>query len=236
MKQALIAAYILLITSAVSAQKVINDPNVGVRTVTSFHSISVSGSIDLFLSYGEEGLAVSAAKPEMRDKIITEVKDGVLKIYKQYKTGIHFTDYTKMKAYVSYKTLKSLSASGGSEIVVDGTIKTNSLKINISGGSEFEGIVAVTDLVIDQSGGTDVKIEGFVSKLSISASGGSDFSGYGLIAEICHAEASGGSDIEITANKELSAKASGASEVSYKGKPVLKEVKASGASSVSHKS
>ncbi|MFL5739423.1 MAG: GIN domain-containing protein [Flavisolibacter sp.] len=48
--------------------------------------------------------------------------------------------------------------------------------------------------------------------------------------------ASGGSDINITVNKELTAEASGASDVYWKGTATVKEVKATGAGSVSHKS
>ncbi|MFL5810265.1 MAG: GIN domain-containing protein, partial [Flavisolibacter sp.] len=77
---------------------------------------------------------------------------------------------------------------------------------------------------------------GASSDLKVDASGGSDFHGYDLVTETCTVEASGGSDIDITVNKELSAEASGASDVSWKGSATVKKVKASGAGSVSHRS
>jgi hypothetical protein len=70
----------------------------------------------------------------------------------------------------------------------------------------------------------------------VDASGGSDFKGYDLVAEVCELEASGASDIEITANREISARASGASDILYRGKPAVKEAKSSGASSVRSRS
>ncbi len=236
MKKVLFASVLLLFFSAVEAQKVINDPNVQVRTAQSFHGISVAGGIDLYVSYGDEAVAVSASRPEFRDRIKTEVENGILKINYDHKNGVNISGEKKLRAYVSYKTLNSLAAFGGSDITVDGTIKTSSLKINISGGSDFTGKVDVNELVVNQSGGADVKISGTATKASVDAMGGSDFSGYGLTTEVCDIEASGGCDVEITASKELSAKATGASDISYKGKPALKEVKASGASSVSAKS
>ncbi|HVK97154.1 MAG TPA: head GIN domain-containing protein [Flavisolibacter sp.] len=235
MKKALSTFIFFVFTLAAFAQKVINDPNVEERSVKSFTGISVSGGIDLYISYGDEAVAVSASKPEYRDNIKTEVADGVLKIYFNNK-GVRFTSDRKLKAYVSYKTLKSLSCSGGSDVKVDGTIKGDKLQLNLSGGSDFKGRVDVSALTVHQSGGSDVKIEGVAKKLEIQASGGSDFKGFDLTADVCSVHASGGSDIEITATKELSAQASGASDISYKGKPALKTVKASGASSVSQKS
>lgn len=226
------------ITAFAYGQKTINDPNVELRTVPSFTGVSVSGGIDLYISYGDEAVAVSASKTEYRDKIKTEVVDGVLKIGYEYKSGISisFTSDRNLRAYVSYKTLKSLHGSGGSDIVVDGTINTPELKLSISGGSDFKGKIETEKLVVSQSGGSDVNISGKATSLTIDANGGSDFDGYDLITEVCDLEASGGSDVQITANRELSVRASGASDVRYKGKGVIKTIKTSGASSVSPKS
>ncbi|HEY0040203.1 MAG TPA: head GIN domain-containing protein [Flavisolibacter sp.] len=220
---------------ATQAQKVINDPNIELRTITgSFTGISVSAGIDLYLSEGAETLAVSASKTEYRDRIKTEIKNGILRIWYESKSGIsiNFTDEKRLRAYVSYKTLNSLDASGGSDVAIDGLIKSAELRLNLSGGSDFKGKVEVENLKVKQSGGSDINISGRASTLSVDASGGSDFNGYGLVTEICDLEASGGSDIEITANKELSAHASGASDIHYRGKPNVKSAKASGASEV----
>ncbi|RYZ22904.1 MAG: DUF2807 domain-containing protein [Chitinophagaceae bacterium] len=225
---------LLCFAFVVQAQKVINDPNVEVRQTGSFTGIDVSGGIDLYVSAGTEAVAVSATKTEFRDRIKTEVKNGVLKIWYESKSGINinFSDDKKLKAYVSYKTLSSLEASGGCDVVVDGTIKSNELRMHLSGGSDFKGKVDVDNLKVNQSGGCDVNIAGRAGTLSVDASGGSDFNGYDLVTEICDLEASGGSDVEVTANKELSAQATGASDIHYRGKPNVKRAKASGASEV----
>lgn len=220
------------------SQKIINDPNVELRTTGSFSGISVSSGIELYLSAGEEAVAVSAANADTRNRIKTEIKNGILTIWYDARSGIsvNFNDSRKLKAYVSYKTLKSLSASGGSDVLIDGVLKSPELRLDFSGGSDFKGAVEVENLRVNQSGGCDVRISGKATTLSVDASGGSDFNGYDLIAEICDLDASGGCDIEITANKELTARASGASDISYKGKPNVKEARASGASSVKARS
>ena len=219
----------LMITA--SAQKTINDANAEKRNVSGFHAIEVSGGIDLYLSQGEEAVAVSAAKTEYRDKIITEVKNGVLKIWFEWKNGLKFNfDNHKLKAYVSVKNLDGLRASGGSDVDVDGTIKTTKLDMGISGGSDFKGKIETDELKIEASGGSDVSISGKATKLSIDVSGGSDFSGYDLASDICNVEASGGSDVRVTVNKELSADASGGSDVYYKGSGLIRDLKTSGSS------
>lgn len=71
-----------------------------------------------------------------------------------------------------------------------------------------------------------------VKDLKIDASGGSDFKGYELAADICNLQASGGSDVYVTINKELSADGTGGSDVFYKGNGLIREVKSSGSSSI----
>lgn len=230
----LVAAFVF---TTVFAQKTIYDPNVEVRSVSGFHAIEISGGINLYLSNGDETVAVSASDKEVRDRIVTEVKNGVLKIYLDWKKGLKFSLHGKsLKAYVSYKSLEGITASGGSDVMVDGTIQSNKLNLNFSGGSDFNGKVAVTDLTINQSGGSDIHMSGSAVSISIDASGGSDFGGYDLVADNCTINASGGSDINITVNKEIAAEASGASDISWKGNAVVKKAKASGAGSVSHNS
>lgn len=238
MKKLLAAVALLCFTTIAFAQKVINDPNAELRNVPSFSGVSVSGGIDLYLSAGDEAVAVSASKPELTERIKTEVKAGVLSIWFESKSGvnINWNESRKLKAYVSYKTLQSLSASGGSDVFVDGSIKSAELRIDLSGGSDFKGKVEAENLRVHQSGGSDVNISGKATTLSVETSGGSDFNGFDLVTEICNLQASGGSDIKITANKELSAQASGASDIHYKGQPNVKAAKASGASSVKARS
>jgi hypothetical protein len=233
----------LLISTVITAisQQTINDPNAEKRNVSGFHAIEVGGGIDLYLSQGDEAVAVSASETRFRDKIITEVVNGVLKIRYEYEKGnglrISFSDTKKkLKAYVSYKELDKLHASGGSDVDVQGTLKASKLDLGLSGGSDFNGKVDVNDLNAGASGGSDLHISGSAKTINIDVSGGSDFKGFDLVTENCTVDASGGSDVSITANKELNVDASGGSDVHYKGTAVITKVKSSGGGSVKRSS
>ncbi len=228
------------IIAGVSAQtpSVINDKNAQARNVNGFHAIKISSGIDLYLTQSnEEGVAVSANEEKYRDNIKTVVENGVLKIYYDAGTNLHINwDNRKMKAYVSVKNIDNLEASGGSDIYVQGTLQVADFKLQVSGGSDFYGALEAANFSVSQSGGSDVKASGKAAMLSVEASGGSDFHGYDLNADNCTLDASGGSDMYITVNKELTIKASGGSDVSYKGSPVIKDMNVSGSSDVSKKS
>jgi hypothetical protein len=214
---------------AIGQEKTFYDANAEKRTVESFQSIKVFDGIDLYLIQGtEEGVVVSATEVAHRDKLKTVVENGELKIYLE--GGWNWKG--KLKAYVSVKSLDRLRASGGSDIIVQGELKTDKLNLVLTGGSDFKGQVAVKELTIDQSGGSDVHIKGNAVNVKIDASGGSVFKGFDLIAEYAIVQASGGSDASIMVNKEMAAEASGGSDVNYKGNPVIKYKSASGGGSV----
>jgi hypothetical protein len=232
MRKVFISVLLAGFSMAAVAQKIINDPNAEKRNVSNFHGVEISGGIDLYLSQGEETVAVSASEAKFRDKIRTEVKNGVLKIWYETNSNLHLDlGNRKLKAYVSFKNLDMLDASGGSDIRVEGSIDVSKLSITVSGGSDFDGKVNISDLKVDASGGSDVDISGTAKTINIDASGGSDFKGYELITDNCTIDASGGSDVYITVNKELNADSSGGSDIYYKGNGLLKNLK-SGSSSI----
>jgi len=238
MKNVVLLAALAAVCLSSSAQndKIIRDDHAQRREVKGFHAIRISGGIDLYLSQGDEAVAVSAADLETRDRIKTEVENGVLKVYMDT-DGWHWGSRgdKKLKAYISFKQLDALGASGGSDVYIENGIRTDKLDLNLSGGSDLKGKMTIGELSIVQSGGSDVYLGGEATKLSVHASGGSDFHGYDLVSGECRVDASGGSDVQITANKELSINASGGSDVYYKGQALLKDHHASGSSDITKK-
>jgi hypothetical protein len=212
--------FFLLGTLAVSAQKTVHDANAATREAKNFHAIDIADGVDLYLTQGnDEAVAVSASTDEYRNRIRTEVINGVLKIdFNQEGTWkLNWFGNRKLKAYVSVKTLDKLVASGGSDVVIENELSATRIALTLSGGSDFRGKVVAVELKISASGGSDAYISGKAEQLSINASGGSDVHGFELISNTCSIESSGGSDVRITANKELRASASGGSDVYYKG-------------------
>lgn len=231
--KSLLVVLFAIFTIPAMAQTVINDKNAEVRSVSSFSGIKVSGGIDVFLSQSNEyALAVSASEDKFRDEIKTEINNGVLTI--SYNSGpLRYNGNRKLRAYVSFKDLESIDASGACDITVNGNFKSNSLKVKLSGACEIKGAVDIDNVQLNLSGASTVKLNGTVQNLKIDASGASDVKNYDLVVDNCMADISGASDVKLTINKSISAKASGASSLNYKGNPERKDVSTSGASNIS---
>ncbi|NII25021.1 DUF2807 domain-containing protein [Pseudoflavitalea sp. X16] len=230
----------ILFSLVLVAQKQVNDPLAQERKVSGFHAIRVSNGIKVYLSQGSsEAVAVSASKEEYRDKIVTKVEDGVLKIYYEQETLKFWKNGgTRGKnpvAYVSVDDLDGLDINSGASVSVEGGIKGSKLDLDASSGAVFKGAVDYTTLDIDQSSGSVVKISGNASSLKIDGSSGSVFQGYELSVQNCDVDVSSGAGAQVTMNKEMSAEASSGGYISYKGSGVIRNVKTSSGGSVSKK-
>ncbi len=227
----------MICLSSMAQLTTINDKNAELRNVSTFNSIKVSGAIEVLLSQSnEEAVAVSASEEKFRNKIIIEVVNGTLKISYDGDRLTWNIGNKKLRAYVSFRNLNNLEASGASTIKINGTLNASGLNVKLSGACELSGSIKATDVKIDINGASNVKLNGSVANINIDASGASDVKGYDLTTDECIVNASGASDINITVNKEISAHASGASSIHYKGNGIIKDVRTSGASSVSKRS
>ncbi len=215
---------------------IVVDANASVRNLTGqFDAIKVSGGIDLYLSQSDNvAIAVSASEEKFKDGIKTVIEDGILKIFYKGESSWRKKE-RKLRAYVSFKDIKKLDASGACDVIVTGSLNASALAIHLSGACDFTGKVKADVLKLNLSGASDAKISGTAGTVVIESSGASDLKGYDLVTDICKVNVSGASDVFITVNTELTASASGASDINYKGNALIKDIKSSGASSVSRK-
>ncbi|HEX4877162.1 MAG TPA: head GIN domain-containing protein, partial [Chitinophagaceae bacterium] len=203
---------------------------------SSFHGIEVATGIELSLTQGTtEEVAVSAAQPAYRDRIVTKVENGILKIYYDSKAGaINKRKETKnLKAYVSCKTLDRLQATTGAEVEITGIIKSEKLDLVANTGAIVNGQVDITTLKVNQNTGSKINLSGRAENLSAEGDTGSKFKGEDMNTASCSVTVSTGAIISVSAEKELNAKASTGAKVRYKGNAVIKEVKTNTGGSVS---
>lgn len=227
----------LLLSLYCGAQNVVYDANAQVRKVGSFNGVDVSNGIVLYLSQGNtQAVAVSADEAKYVDKIITKVENGILSISvdNSFWKGFSWGN-KKLKAYVTVTDLSYLGLSGGSIAKLQDQVQVNTLSTEVSGGSIMEGNFKGNSMKAKFSGGSISKLSGTFANLSVSLSGGSIFKDYSLSIDNCTVEASGGSIINLTINKDLKAEASGGSIVNYKGNGTISSINTSGGSIIKKK-
>ncbi len=200
-----------------------------------FKNISVSSGIDIYLDPTGKNLAELVTDKNVINAVIVE-QDGNTLTFK-LKENVRKT--TKgIKIYLSYKTIEGIGASGGSDVYMinkSAILKSRSLSIDASGGSDLRLDISVELLKCESSGGSDIFLNGTANTAVFSCSGGSDVKAKELTTHTCSIESSGGSDAIVTATQSIKVDASGASDVTYYGNPKSISVSKSGASDVYRK-
>ena len=221
-----ICLFLFVFTGLRAQETTINDPNAEVRKVSSFRSIKVSDGIELFLSQGtEESVAVSATRDEYKSRIKAVVEEGVLKIYFDRES---FSDWTsgdkKLKAYVSFRTLEKLTATSGSSVKIQGTIKEDALMIVLNSGAYLKGRFEAGKLVVEAESGARMDIAGAAGKLNVSVNSGAKVSAYDLAAGKADIRSTTGAKVEVKVDEEMKLYASTGGHIYYKGAEKITEI------------
>lgn len=203
------------------------------RTVGDFTRISVGSGIDLYLTQGDNIEVIVETTKDRIHKIKTEVDGNQLKIFTREKFNWGWDKAPKV--YVTFKQLERITASGGADVYGKSVITAENLTITTSGGADAYLNVKTDRLKLSTSGGADIKIEGETQSLTAEASGGSDINAKELKAQTVKVSTSGGADASVWAEKEITANASGGSDIDYYGNPEIKNLNESGAGDISRK-
>lgn len=226
-----IALSVLLLTSGFSTTTSDGKKD---RPVSGFTGLSVTSGIDVYLTQGgSEKLSIEVKGIEEED-VKSEVKNGVLRLYIDRK-GMNWNwgRNTYVKAYVTFKQLSDLRASGGADVFGQGTLSFKDLNVEASGGSDVKLDLKADELNVSASGGADATLQGSARTLNANGSGGADLDARKLNVEVCNANSSGGSDVYVNASRELSMKASGGSDIYYYGSAKVLAKSESGGSDIS---
>lgn len=187
------------------------------RKVNNFSTLSTSGGVKVeLIKSNEEKLEFTMQKGDASD-LITEVKEGTLKIKIKKHWGFG-NARASIKLY--YKNLNAIHASAGSSINSKETINADKLILSCSSGASIQANVMSNHADIDASSGASISIYGSVKETAkIDASSGSNIQATDLIIKSITADVSSGANITCHPIEKLNADASSGGSISYKGSP-----------------
>jgi len=205
-----------------------------IRPLSGFSAVAVGGGIELTLRQGDEYRVLAVNSGGSPEAIVTTVEDGTLTIRQSRTTG-WFDWFSNYSVDVTLPELAAISASGGSDVRIEGAVTGDRLSIAASGGSEMAATIDVADLEVMTSGGADLRLSGTATSVTIQASGGSEVDARGVSAVRANIQSSGGADIAVGVSEQLVAQASGGSDIVYSGEPAMVNVNASGGAEVTRR-
>lgn len=194
------------------------------RELESFHAIEVYGAAQINLSQSlDQQIVVNAYDFSL---VQTEVREGVLYI------NVPTNPYTPMILDISVPTLSSIRAVGAASIDLEphSIFTTDTLTLDLSGAAEVDMDLQVAVLNIDAKGAASVELTGSANNATITLAGAGEIDAEDFLVQTMHINCAGASEADIHAVRELWAQAAGASKISYKGNPTIKQNMAVGGS------
>ena len=210
----------LLLTSCSFAFAKANAPaDVVDRHLSGFNSVNVAGSFDVYITQGISESVKVEAPSDMMDHIITEVNNGVLKIYnnRHYNWNWSPFGHKKMVIYVTAKDLNSINLSGSGDVFFKEGISANALKLRVSGSGDMVGKVSAKMLESNISGSGDMKLSGNAENSTVSLVGSGDFAGRGLVTVNTNVRVTGSGDAVVNASEKIDAAIHGSGDITYTG-------------------
>ena len=200
------------------------------RNVSDYDAIGVAGSFDVKLVAGKEGKLTVKIEENLSEYLITEVEDGKLKI--KWKKGVSINTTKGLLVTVPFEDIEAVSLAGSGDVFSDDVIKTDHLKVALSGSGDIKLNVNTDNISSAVSGSGDVVLAGKTQKLKCSLAGSGDINGYELVSKDAEVSIAGSGDIKVNVTDNLKARVAGSGDIYYKGNP-RQDVKVSGSGSVS---
>lgn len=222
-----IALYILKITLAIFSSLVLfscnNFGEKGKGEVTTIYfpteqeisKVEASTGMNVYVSQNNTQEVKIVAHENLHQYIEVSQNGNTLTVKKTK----NFNSNATFDVYVSLKNIESLKTSSGAEIKGSNELKTKSLNLVASSGSDISVHVLTEELIAKSSSGSEITINGKTIKFEGIASSGSEIDAEKLICADAVLKASSGSDISTYPLESLHAKASSGADINYYNAP-----------------
>lgn len=204
-----------------------------VLQLDSYHSVHVTGGAELVLSNAltpstmltTNILEVGADSNDIK----VAVRDSILYIDVPTRSGFNAL---VARFAIATPALRQIAVYGAAKIETadNQTLSQPSLALNLNGAAEADLDIAIKTLTIDAKGASSIDLKGTADEAHITIAGAGEVDADDLITQTMHINCAGASKAELNVVQELWAQAAGASKITYKGTPRIKQKLAVGGS------
>lgn len=198
-----------------------------------YHSIVVRGAAKLQINNGTQPSTLLTTNQiySLMDEggIKAEVRDSVLYIETSNQLPL---DDIMIEFAITSPNLRQLTVYGASKIeTADNQVLSQpNFALDLNGAAEADLHLNVQTLVIDAKGASKLELEGQADDVHITIAGAGEVEAEDFLVQTMHINCAGASKAEVNVARELWAQAAGASHITYKGTPRIKQSMAVGGS------
>lgn len=202
------------------------------RDVSGFTGVHASTGIDVYLTQGSDFEVRVEADENLHEVILTE-REGSMLVVKTDRVSIR--NAKSKKVHVTLPELESLKISSAGDCVGQNAFNCDDLRISISSAGDLKLEVDARRIDLDISSSGDADLSGSADMFDVSLSSAGDLNAYDLIAKKVDVNVSSAGDARVHATEEISASASSAGNIYYKGDARVVHSHSSSAGNISHR-
>jgi hypothetical protein len=185
------------------------------RKTDTFTGLRVSSGIDVYLKQGNNESVSVEADQNLHEYILTEVRGGVLNVYSEH----NIRHAERMRVYVTMKEINSVKTTSAGDVIGESPVNTDRLELSASSAGNIKLEVHAKKIDIDISSSGDISVTGETETLRADLSSAGDLNAYDLIAREADVSVSSAGDADVYASERITARASSAGDINYKGDP-----------------
>jgi citrate lyase gamma subunit len=198
------------------------------RKTDSFTGLKVSSGIDVYLKQGNNEAVSVEADENLHEYILTEVRNGVLNVYSEY----NIRDAERKRVYVTMKEVNSVKTTSAGDVYGQSPINGDKLELSASSAGDIKLAVNTKNIDIDISSSGDITLTGETDKLRADLSSAGDLNAYDLKSREADISVSSAGDADVNVSERITARASSAGDVNYKGDPKYVDAHSSSAGGI----
>lgn len=185
------------------------------RNVDSFTGLKVSSGIDVYLKQGNNISVSVEADENLHEYILTVVKNGVLNVYSEN----NIRQAERKRVYVTMKDIKSIKTTSAGDVFGESPINSDRLELSASSAGDIKLEIKVNDLNVDISSSGDITLKGETDILRADLSSAGDLNAYELKSREANISVSSAGNADVYVSERMTARASSAGDINYKGDP-----------------
>ena len=198
------------------------------RQAGEFTGIRVSTGIDVYLSQGNNHKITVETDENLHEYIVTDVRNDVLNIY----ADANIRSAERKRVYVTMKDITSVSTSSAGDVIGETPVRTKSLRLSASSAGNIKLDVFTDRIRADISSSGDVTLSGEADLLEATLSSAGDLNAFNLTVREADVSASSAGDADVTVSEKLTARASSAGDINYRGNPKYVDAHSSSAGGI----
>ena len=198
------------------------------RKTDSFTGLKVSSGIDVYLKQGNNETVTVEADENLHEYILTEVRSGVLNVYSEY----NIRDAERKRVYVTMKEVNSVKTTSAGDVYGETPINSDELELSASSAGNIKLEVNAKKVDLDISSSGDISLTGETDMLRADLSSAGDLKAYDLKAREADVSVSSAGDADVNVSERITARASSAGDVNYKGDPKYVDAHSSSAGGI----